>query len=52
MIVMDTSVISAFIEIKRFPLPKETLNRLKVKAVIPHTVALSPRISKAGQAEY
>ncbi|HEY9246281.1 MAG TPA: hypothetical protein VIO11_05485 [Candidatus Methanoperedens sp.] len=38
MIVLDTSVLSAFIEIKRFLLLKEILNRLKVKAVIPHTV--------------
>lgn len=38
MIVLDTSVISAFAEIGRFPLLKEILSRLKAKAVIPHTV--------------
>ncbi|VVB92625.1 Uncharacterised protein [uncultured archaeon] len=38
MIVLDTSVISAFCEIGRFPLLKEILSRLKVKAIIPHTV--------------
>ncbi len=38
MIVLDTSVISAFSEIRRFPLLHEILSRLGVKAVIPHTV--------------
>lgn len=38
MIVLDTSVISAFAEIGRFPLLKEILSRLNTKAVIPHTV--------------
>lgn len=38
MIVLDTSVISAFAEIGRFPLLKEILNRLEVKVIIPHTV--------------
>lgn len=38
MIVLDTSVISAFAEIGRFPLLKEILNRLSAKAIIPHTV--------------
>lgn len=38
MIVLDTSVISAFAEIGRFPLLKEILSRLRTKAVIPHTV--------------
>ena len=38
MIVLDTSVISAFSEIGRFPLLKEILSRLCAKAIIPHTV--------------
>jgi len=38
LIVLDTSVISAFSEIGRFTLLKEILSRLKVKTVIPHTV--------------
>lgn len=38
MIVLDTSVISAFSEIRRFALLHEILSRLGVKAVIPHTV--------------
>jgi predicted nucleic acid-binding protein len=38
LIVLDTSVISAFSEIRRFTLLKEILSRLKVKAIIPHTV--------------
>ncbi len=38
MIVLDTSVISAFTEIGRFPLLKEILSRLSAKAIIPHTV--------------
>ncbi|MBU3968558.1 MAG: hypothetical protein KKG76_14500 [Euryarchaeota archaeon] len=38
MIVLDTSVLSAFSEIGRFPLLKEILNRLSAKAIIPHTV--------------
>ncbi|NJD78912.1 MAG: hypothetical protein FIB08_17770 [Candidatus Methanoperedens sp.] len=38
MIVLDTSVISAFSEIGRFTLLKEILGRLRIKAVIPHTV--------------
>lgn len=38
MIVLDTSVISAFSEIRRFILLREILSRLGVKAVIPHTV--------------
>ncbi len=38
MIVLDTSVISAFSEIRRFTLLKEILSRLKIKAIIPHTV--------------
>lgn len=38
MIVLDTSVVSAFSEIKRFHLLYEILNTLGVKAVIPHTV--------------
>jgi len=38
LIVLDTSVISAFAEIGRFPLLKEILSRLNTKAVIPHTV--------------
>ena len=38
MIVLDTSVISAFSEIGRFHLLKEILNRLGVKTIIPHTV--------------
>ncbi len=38
MIVLDTSVISAFAEMGRFPLLKEILSRLEAKAVIPHTV--------------
>ncbi len=38
MIVLDTSVISAFADIKKFPLLKKILSRLKAKAVIPHTV--------------
>jgi predicted nucleic acid-binding protein len=38
LIVLDTSVISAFAEIGRFPLLKEILNRLSAKAIIPHTV--------------
>ncbi len=38
MIVLDTSVISAFSEIGRFNLLKEILSRLRFKAVIPHTV--------------
>ncbi len=38
MIVLDTSVISAFSEIGRFTLLKEILNRLRIKAIIPHTV--------------
>ncbi len=38
MIVLDTSVISAFSEIGRFTLLKEILSRLRIKAIIPHTV--------------
>lgn len=38
MIVLDTSVISAFSEIGRFDLLREILSRLGVKAAIPHTV--------------
>ena len=38
MIVLDTSVISAFSEIRRFPLLKEILCRLGIKAIIAHTV--------------
>ena len=38
MIVLDTSVLSAFSEIKRLPLLQEILSRLGIKAVIPHTV--------------
>lgn len=38
MIVLDTSVISAFSEIRRFSLLREILSRLGVNAVIPHTV--------------
>lgn len=38
MIVLDTSVISAFSDIGRFALLKEILSRLKTKAIIPHTV--------------
>lgn len=38
MIVLDTSVISAFSEIRRFILLNEILSRLRVKAIIPHTV--------------
>ncbi|MFZ2410186.1 MAG: hypothetical protein WAW23_01305 [Candidatus Methanoperedens sp.] len=38
MIVLDTSVISAFSEIGRFNLLAEILKRLEVKAIIPHTV--------------
>ncbi len=38
MIVLDTSVISAFSEIGRFNLLGEILKRLEVKAIIPHTV--------------
>jgi predicted nucleic acid-binding protein len=38
LIVLDTSVISAFSEIRRFALLREILSRLGVKAVIPHTV--------------
>lgn len=38
MIVLDTSVISAFSEIGRFLLLREILDRLGVKAIIPDTV--------------
>lgn len=38
MIVLDTSVISAFSEIRRFALLQEIIRRLGVEAVIPHTV--------------
>ncbi len=38
MIVLDTSVISAFSEIRRFGLLQEIIKRLGFEAVIPHTV--------------
>ena len=38
MIVLDTSVLSAFSENKRLPLLQEILARLRINAVIPHTV--------------
>jgi len=38
LIVLDTSVLSAFSELQRFPLLKEILDRLGLKAVIPDTV--------------
>jgi len=38
LIVLDTSVISAFSEIRKFALLREILSRLGIKAVIPHTV--------------
>ncbi len=38
MIVLDTNVISAFSEIRRFSLLHEILSRLGVKVAIPHTV--------------
>ena len=38
MIVLDTSVLSAFSEIEKFPLLKEILDRLGLKAIIPDTV--------------
>ncbi len=47
MIVLDTSVISAFSEIGRFYLLKEILSRLGVKAIIPHTVEMEIIFSEA-----
>ena len=47
MIVLDTSVISAFSEIRRFYLLKEILNRLGLKAIIPHTVETEIIFSEA-----
>lgn len=47
MIVLDTSVISAFSEIGRFHLLKMILSRLGVKAIIPHTVEMEIIFSEA-----
>lgn len=47
MIVLDTSVISAFSEIRRFHLLKEILSRLGVNAIIPHTVEMEIIFSEA-----